>query len=183
MSEYKLPDGLRGSYSGSMSPQPSAATAASPEPSKHKTPEPRVYADAAGHVWVGEAYPGNTVQKLEGSNLSDMFLDGEPEPGKKFDADKPRYELVPWDALDEVTKALTLGAAKYADDNWRQVKPLRRYLGAAFRHLSQWAQGERYDSETGLSHLAHAGASILFLLAREEETHGGEKETVQDVPE
>ena len=35
------------------------------------------------------------------------------------------------------------------------------------RHIFAWASGERVDAESGLSHLAHAGANVLFLLTYE----------------
>jgi hypothetical protein len=65
---------------------------------------------------------------------------------------------------------LTYGSRKYADDNWKIVPDARkRYVSAAFRHLTDWAGGEKKDSETGKSHLAHAICCLLFLLWFEQE--------------
>lgn len=86
--------------------------------------------------------------------------------GRKFDAGKLDYTLVPWDGLEEIVKVLEFGAKKYARDNWRHVDNGDvRYLAAAFRHMIAYNQGEKTDKETGLSHLAHAGCCILFLLS------------------
>jgi hypothetical protein len=86
--------------------------------------------------------------------------------GVKFDQDKPQWTLVPFKALDEVVKVLTIGARKYAPDNWKKVPNARqRYIDAAFRHMSAYAAGEKLDDETGKSHLAHAMCCLLFLLA------------------
>lgn len=86
--------------------------------------------------------------------------------GVKFDQDKPQWTLVPFKALDEVVKVLTIGAKKYAPDNWKKVPNARqRYIDAAFRHMSAYAAGEKLDDETGKSHLAHAMCCLLFLLA------------------
>lgn len=86
--------------------------------------------------------------------------------GRKFDAGKLDYTLVPWDGLEEIVKVLEFGAKKYARDNWRYVEKADvRYLAAAFRHMIAYNQGEKTDKETGLSHLAHAGCCILFLLS------------------
>ena len=86
--------------------------------------------------------------------------------GVKFDQDKPQWTLVPFKALDEVVKVLTIGAKKYAPDNWKKVPNARqRYIDAAFRHMSAYAAGEKLDAETGKSHLAHAVCCLLFLLA------------------
>lgn len=84
--------------------------------------------------------------------------------GRKDDAEKPRYDLIPFNALAQVVGVLTYGAQKYAPENWRKVEGWRwRYLGAALRHVSQWARGERVDPESGHPHLAHALCCLLFL--------------------
>lgn len=64
-------------------------------------------------------------------------------PGVKHDAEKERWDLLPLDAATEVVRVLTVGAAKYAPDNWRKVpEARRRYLAAAWRHIVAWARGE-----------------------------------------
>jgi len=83
---------------------------------------------------------------------------------KKFDQDKPRTELIPPSAILEVAKVLAFGAKKYSDDNWKKCENNKRYLGAALRHIFQYESGEMIDNETGLSHLSHAVASLLFAL-------------------
>jgi hypothetical protein len=86
--------------------------------------------------------------------------------GVKYDQDKPQWTLVPFKALDEVVSVLTIGAKKYAPDNWKKVPNARqRYIDAAFRHMSAYAAGEKLDSETGKNHLAHAACCLFFLLA------------------
>lgn len=88
--------------------------------------------------------------------------------GRKHDTGKPDYTLLPWDAVEQIVKVLDFGARKYARDNWKHVSDGEtRYLAAAFRHLAAYNRGEKVDSETGLSHMAHAGCCILFLLALE----------------
>jgi len=88
--------------------------------------------------------------------------------GIKFDNDKPQWSLLPFKALKEVVDVLTYGAKKYAPDNWKKVPDARRrYIDAGFRHLTAYASGEKLDSETGKSHLAHAICCLLYLLAFE----------------
>lgn len=87
--------------------------------------------------------------------------------GVKHDGDKPRYDLVPPDALDEIVKVLTFGAAKYEDRNWEKGVRWGRYFGACMRHLWAYWRGEETDPDSGLSHLAHAGCCVFFLLAYE----------------
>lgn len=103
----------------------------------------------------------------EEEEMRRMIANGMPV-GRKFDADKLDYTLVPWDGLEEVVKVLEFGARKYARDNWQHVEGgMQRYQAAAFRHLIAYNQGEKADPETGLSHLAHAGCCLLFLLSLE----------------
>jgi len=51
--------------------------------------------------------------------------------------------------------------------NWEQGMAWSRLYAATFRHLTAWWGGERTDQETGLSHLAHAGCCVCFLIAFE----------------
>lgn len=91
-----------------------------------------------------------------------------PTTGRKFDAGKLDYTLVPFEAVDEIVKVLMFGAQKYDRHNWKLVDNAeQRYLAAAFRHITAYNKGELVDPETGVSHLAHAGCCILFLLALE----------------
>lgn len=83
---------------------------------------------------------------------------------QKFDAEKVRLELFHFGALEEIGKVLTFGAVKYGADNWRLGMSWRRLIGAALRHIFAFARGQDRDPETGLSHLAHAGCCIVFLL-------------------
>jgi hypothetical protein len=60
---------------------------------------------------------------------------------------------------------LGYGAKKYARDSWRLVPDaIDRYFSAAIRHLEAMADGETYDEESGLEHLGHLTANIVFLL-------------------
>jgi len=92
--------------------------------------------------------------------------------GKKHDQDKIRMELLPWPALEEIAKVLTFGAKKYDDWNWAKGMSWSRLLGAILRHFCAWARGDSIDKETGLSHLAHIGCCVLFLLTYEKEQLG-----------
>lgn len=90
--------------------------------------------------------------------------------GRKFDAGKLDYTLLPFEAVDEIVKVLMFGAQKYDRDNWRHVEDaMQRYTAAAFRHLTAYNKGEATDPETGISHLAHVGCCILFMLALEQQ--------------
>lgn len=80
---------------------------------------------------------------------------------------KVRLDLLPFDALTEVAKAYEHGNLKYEEWNWLLGAKWSRYIAATLRHLFAWALGEDKDPDSGLSHLAHAGASVLILLTYE----------------
>jgi len=85
--------------------------------------------------------------------------------GVKFDKDKPKWNLLPWDEVEDVVKVLTFGAKKYAPDNWKFVDDANnRYMDAAMRHLVAHQQGESRDYESNESHIAHAICCLLFML-------------------
>jgi hypothetical protein len=84
--------------------------------------------------------------------------------GYKADEDKPDWSLLPLDVLEDTVRVLTVGAKKYARDNWQKVPNAReRYFAAALRHLTAWQRGEMNDPETGRPHLAHAQCCLTFL--------------------
>jgi len=88
--------------------------------------------------------------------------------GVKYDLNKPRMELLPMNALYEVSKVLTHGAKKYAPNNWKYVENARdRYTGALLRHLALWREGRTVDEESGedkLLHIAQVACNALFLV-------------------
>jgi hypothetical protein len=90
----------------------------------------------------------------------------------KHDEDKLRWDLVPWDEVQEVVKVLHYGAKKYEPDNWKKKSPngKMRLWSATFRHLHSWWKGEKRDPESKLLHLAHAVANILFLMWHQKNT-------------
>lgn len=82
----------------------------------------------------------------------------------KNDQDKPRTDLLPVLALEEVVKVFTYGAKKYSARNWEKGFVWSRPYGACIRHLFAYWRGETIDPESGISHLAHAVCNALFLL-------------------
>lgn len=83
---------------------------------------------------------------------------------RKNDAGKARYDLISPEFLEGLAAILTLGAAKYSPDNWRNCpEPFERYYAALQRHLVAFAKGERTDAESGRSHLYHAACCLMFL--------------------
>lgn len=114
-----------------------------------------------------EAYMNNDQERLAGyiKALREELKDDTPALGVKFDKDKPKWNLLPWDELEDVVKVLTFGVKKYSPDNWKLVDDANnRYLDAAMRHVVAHQQGEQRDAESGESHIAHAICCLLFML-------------------
>lgn len=84
----------------------------------------------------------------------------------KYDQSKTDWSLVPMECIEDIAKVLEFGAQKYSPNNWREGNGFKwtRVLNSLFRHIFAFARGEDNDPETGLSHLAHAGCNIIFLL-------------------
>ena len=75
-----------------------------------------------------------------------------------------QFCAVPMTVLAEVGVALLEGARKYGRHNYR-VAGVRAsvYVDAAFGHIVQWWEGEDIDSDSGLSHVTKAIASLVVL--------------------
>ena len=110
--------------------------------------------------------------------------------GQKFDSGKLRYDLLPVEALRDVSRVLTWGAFKYDDNNWKQVKPFQgKYSAAEMRHFEAWRGGEMLNHEEHAGrhftahHLSSAICCLLFLLQKEIEDgdySGHDEETFDD---
>ena len=85
--------------------------------------------------------------------------------GLKFDDQKIRMDLLPFDALEGIGKVLTFGAAKYGDNTWQNLENGKeRYSAALLRHYTAIQKGGDLDAESGLLHTAHMATNALFLL-------------------
>ena len=85
--------------------------------------------------------------------------------GIKHDQDKPRYDLLPPLAIDEMAQVLTFGAAKYAPNAWMNVENAEvRYRAALLRHAFAIQRGEVLDPESGLHHAAHVMCCAAFIV-------------------
>lgn len=108
----------------------------------------------------------------------------------KKDFNKDPWHLLPWDAVGALVKVIAFGAKKYAPRGWESNGGMEysRLFSATQRHLTAWFNGEKADSDTGYSHLWHAGTCILFLIAyelrgigKDDRPHVEEIPTIPDV--
>lgn len=88
--------------------------------------------------------------------------------GRKDDSGKdPLYEVLQW--VDhmyilDMMKVLKFGAKKYNEKGqWKLGIDRTRLANAIVRHLDKYMSGDKFDEESGLSHLAHAACSLMFM--------------------
>jgi len=86
--------------------------------------------------------------------------------GRKDDAGKRPWHLLPWTAIGLISDVMAYGAGRYGAESWRHVPEWRdRYFSALMRHWDEYRQGNLIDPDSGLSHMAHFACNALFLLA------------------
>ncbi len=83
--------------------------------------------------------------------------------GTKFDAEKPRMDLIDPYAMEQLAKVLTFGAKKYAEHNWRRGIKVSRIVAALDRHKAALMRGEDIDPESGLPHVDCMQCNTMFL--------------------
>ena len=85
--------------------------------------------------------------------------------GIKHDSDKLRWDILPYEQIEQVVSVLTFGANKYTAYNWQKLDNLEeRCFAAMMRHAVEYKKGNKIDNETGRSHLAHAICCALFMM-------------------
>lgn len=83
--------------------------------------------------------------------------------GLKYDAGKPRMDLLDPTMTEGVARVLSFGAEKYAPNNWREGIEYTRTISAIHRHLAAIQRGEDVDPESGELHIYHIGCNVQFL--------------------
>lgn len=84
----------------------------------------------------------------------------------RFNQDKLRYDLIPPEFITALAEVFTFGAKKYTPNNWKGFTPEQQeeIKGSLLRHIYAYLEGEENDPESGLSHLAHAGCNLAFMI-------------------
>lgn len=98
----------------------------------------------------------NTPMNLADSGTRSEFGTGAVRDGQ---TGKGRFDLLPFEALWEVSKVFEAGAAKYAERNWEKGIPLHVFVSSGLRHLTKWLMG--YTDEP---HLTMCVWNFLCLL-------------------
>lgn len=69
-----------------------------------------------------------------------------------------RFDLLPAQALFDVSEILAQGALKYGEWNWLKI-PEREHINHALQHIFAYLGGDTQDD-----HLGHAACRVLFAL-------------------
>lgn len=91
----------------------------------------------------------------------------DPRGGMKNDFldNKPRWDLLPLQEIEDLVKVYTAGAKKYAPNNWQKLdNGYQRYKAALFRHLLAYEKGEKIDPDTKCMHLAQVVWNAVAML-------------------
>jgi hypothetical protein len=81
----------------------------------------------------------------------------------RFNAGKLRYDLLPPDAIEELVRVYTMGAAKYEDRNWEKGFDWMSCVASLKRHLAAFEMGEDRDAESNLLHMAHVAWNAIAV--------------------
>lgn len=87
--------------------------------------------------------------------------------GLRYNAGKPRFDLMPPEAMVALATHYQKGAEKYADRNWERGMAWGKCFASLQRHAWAWQAGEDYDEETGSHHMISVAwnAIALFIYA------------------
>jgi hypothetical protein len=84
----------------------------------------------------------------------------------KYDEGKYQPTLLYPSFIRAVAKVRQYGINKYGkSEDWRTTEPIRHF-DALIRHVLAHMEGEYTDKESGLPHLYHAAANIMFEIER-----------------
>jgi hypothetical protein len=84
--------------------------------------------------------------------------------GIKFDQDKIQLSLITRESIEAEAKAFAYGANKYGRDNYKKGMNWSRLLDATLRHVFAFMDGQDFDDESKLNHLAHAKTNLAMLI-------------------
>ena len=102
--------------------------------------------------------------KTETSSRCESVDTGEGMKNDFLD-DKPRWDLLPLQEIEDLVKVYTAGAKKYAPNSWQKLdNGYQRYKAALFRHLLAYEKGEKIDPDTKCMHLAQVVWNAVAML-------------------
>lgn len=100
--------------------------------------------------------------KTDAATVADI-----PKAAVKFDQGKIRWDLVPWDAIEQLAILYTVGALKYADNNWLKGFRYGRTFAAMMRHFYKWWFA-KFRDEDGID---YENAELYAKLGLKPQSH------------
>lgn len=76
---------------------------------------------------------------------------------------KPRYDLVPPYAHEQLATLLMKGAEEHGDRDWEKGFDWSIMIASLERHLNAYKRGEDFDEKTGMLHITHVLTNAAFL--------------------
>lgn len=86
-----------------------------------------------------------------------------PALATRHNEGKRRWSLLDIEAIEGLIDALEYGAEKYSRDDWKKGMPITVLYDKVQRHLAEVMKKNDIDSESGLLHVDHAMADLMFL--------------------
>lgn len=80
----------------------------------------------------------------------------------RFNSGKRKWSLVHYESLEPMVEVLEFGANKYSPNNWKKGLDKSEILESMQRHIAKLMDGERVDSESGISHMGHIMCNAMF---------------------
>ena len=92
--------------------------------------------------------------------------------GLKFDSGKLRYDLVPFEVIDEYVRCFNYGALKYEANSWKDLSDFEnRYSAALGRHYSDFRKGQIINEKDGglytLAQIMWNAGALLWKILQE----------------
>jgi hypothetical protein len=79
---------------------------------------------------------------------------------------KPELSLVYPSMLEAIARVRRYGIDKHgSSEDWRSTDSIKHF-DAMLRHIFAYLDGEEVDQASGLSHLAHVAANVMFEIER-----------------
>lgn len=107
----------------------------------------------------------------------------DPKTGGEKGQKLARFDLIPPGPLHTLAEHYGVGARKYEDRNWEKGYDWGLSFAALNRHLWAFWNGEYYDEETGLPHLASAVFHAFALMEFHDKDKGTDSRPAPPAPE
>jgi hypothetical protein len=109
-------------------------------------------------------YARHRTQAMQ-AERSDVFVGSEADGGGlRFNDGKPRFDLLPPEALEALAAHYGAGAKKYADRNWERGMAWCKCFASMMRHGWAWMRGEDFDPETGSHHMVAVAWNAIAIF-------------------